>query len=67
MEANSRFKVMAEVLPNNDRTRKIMAQREADEEKKRQELEDVRIYFHLAFAIPPLSQLLGIVSHLLYR
>jgi hypothetical protein len=47
LEPKSKFSFIAEVLPQNERTREIMAAREAKENQKRAEEEEVRVYSHL--------------------
>jgi len=42
LEPKSKFEFPAEILPQNERTRDIMAQREAKENQKRAEEEEVR-------------------------
>ena len=47
LETKSKFTFIAEILPQNERTRDIMAQREAVEQQRRTEVEEVRnIYIY---------------------
>ena len=43
IEPKQKFTVFAEILPQNERTQKIMAEREAIENQKRAEAEEVRV------------------------
>ncbi len=52
LEPKSKFTFIAEVLPQNDRTREIMAAREAKENQKRAEEEEVSYFNHFNIPIP---------------
>jgi len=50
-EPKSKFTMMAEILPQNAKTKEIMAQREAIENQRRAEAEEVTTYLNLYIAI----------------
>lgn len=51
LEPKSKFSYPAEILPQNPRTMEIMAQREAKENQKRAEEEEVCLYLQILYAI----------------